>query len=87
MAFNLGMLAVFASVWELAAILNAAMQRSIHNCASTGPFMSKQLTLSATVAVLSMAAFALVSSLGSFGSAGDAHQAAQALRIGYEASR
>lgn len=87
MAFNLGMLAVFASVWEQAAILNAAMQLSIHNCVSTGPFMSKQLTLSATVAVLSMAAVALASSLGNFGSAGDAHQAAQAPLLGYEASR
>lgn len=87
MAFNLGMLAVFASVWEQAAILNAAMQLSIHNCVSTGPFMSKQLTLSATVAVLSMAAVALVSSLGNFGPARDAHQAAQAPLIGYEASR
>ena len=87
MAFNLWMLAVFASLWELAAFLNAAMQRSIHKSPSTGPFMSKQLTLSATVAVLSMAAFALVSGLGNFGSANDAHQTAQAPLIGFEASR
>lgn len=49
--------------------------------------MSKQLTLSATVAVLSMAAFALASGLGNVGSADDVHQAAQGPLIGFEASR
>lgn len=49
--------------------------------------MSKQLTLSATVAVLSMAAFALVSGLGNFGAANDVHQGSGAPPIGFDASR
>lgn len=49
--------------------------------------MSKQLTLSATVAVLNMAAFALVSGLGNFGAANDTHQVAGATPISLDASR
>lgn len=49
--------------------------------------MSKQQTLSATLAVLSMAALALASSFGSLDQTPDARHTAQAPLIGFEASR
>lgn len=49
--------------------------------------MSKQLTLSATAAVLSMVALAFVSSAGMFGAADTTRHAAQAPLVGLEATR
>ncbi len=49
--------------------------------------MSKQLSLSATIAVLSMAFVALATTLANTGAASDAHRAASAPLIGFEASR
>ena len=48
--------------------------------------MSKQLTLSATFAVLSMVALALAATFGNI-EAADAHHAAQAPLIGFDAAR
>ena len=49
--------------------------------------MSKQLSISATIAVLSMAFVALASTLTNLDSGTDAHRAAAAPLIGLEASR
>ncbi|MBX7539629.1 hypothetical protein [Qipengyuania sphaerica] len=49
--------------------------------------MSKQLTLSATFAVLSTAALALVATLGTIGTAPESHLSGQAPMGGYEISR
>ncbi len=48
--------------------------------------MSKQLSLSATIAVLSMAFVALASSLATTGTASAAHEAAAAPLVGFEAT-
>ena len=49
--------------------------------------MSKQLSISATIAVLSMAFVALASTLTNSGAAADAYRAASAPLIGFEVSR
>ena len=49
--------------------------------------MSKQLSISATLAVLSMAFVALASTLANPGAGAEAHRAAAAPLIGFEASR
>lgn len=49
--------------------------------------MSKQLSISATFAVLSMAALALATSFGTVAPREGAQQVAQAPLIGFEASR
>lgn len=49
--------------------------------------MSKQLTLSATAAILSMAAFVLVAGLGGFAADTSVQQAGNAPLIGFEAAR
>ena len=49
--------------------------------------MSKQLSISATIAVLSMAFVALASTLSSSGAASDAKSVAAGPLIGFEASR
>lgn len=51
------------------------------------PMMSKQLTLSATVAILAMAAFVLAAGQGSFTTDGAGQQAGNAPLIGFTASR
>lgn len=49
--------------------------------------MSKQLSISATLAVLSMAALALATSFGNVAPRDDAQAVAQAPLVGFEASR
>ena len=49
--------------------------------------MSKQLTLSATIAVLSMAAFALASTVVGISQPDQAHRAASAPLIGHDVLR
>ena len=69
MAINLVSLAVCARMEEPVSIRNVALQTLFNDWNLTGPAMSKQLTLSATIAVLSMAALALSTSMGGYGKA------------------
>ena len=64
MAVNLGMLVLCARMVEPVSIRNVASQTFLNEFRFTGPDMSKQLTLSATVAVLTMAVFAFSTSIG-----------------------